>query len=139
MLWKKFYILLSPAISWILFLTLVFILFGGIRDFSLNSNVGFFCFVLIFFIPVSACLLFGNLLRKQELKKNIWCLFAVIPDVSLLYVLTGEWISGLYYLRPLGHTLVGISFVLLHLWFFVFVIYILYRLIRFFYLQLFKK
>jgi hypothetical protein len=43
----------------------------------------------------------------------------------------GEWISGLYYLRSLGHALVGISFVSLYLWFFAFIIYILYRLIRF--------
>jgi hypothetical protein len=134
-LWKKFYIILSPIISWILFLMLVFVLFGGIRDFSLNPRIVFFCFVLIFFIPVSACLLFGNILRKQKLKKNIWSLFAVIQDISLLFLLTGDGISGFYYLRSFGYVLVGISFVLLYVGLFVFIIYVLYQFIRLFYPQ----
>jgi hypothetical protein len=132
MQWNKIYIILSPAISWILFLILAFVLFGGIKDFSLSSRIVFFCFVLIFFIPASACLLFGNILRKQELKKNRWCLFAVIPDVSLLFLLIGDGISGFYYLRSLGYILVGFSFLLLYACFFVFIIYVLYRFIRLF-------
>jgi hypothetical protein len=133
MLWKKFYIILSPIISWILLFILAFVLFGGIEGFSLNSRIVFFCFVFIFFIPVSACLLFGNILRKQKLKKNIWCLFAVIPDISLLFLLTGEGISGFYYLRSFGYVLVGISFILLYVDLFVFIIFISYQFIHFIY------
>jgi hypothetical protein len=130
MLWKKFYIILSPVISWTLLYILTFLLFSGeIGGISVSSVIIGLGVMLVFFIPGFAILLFGNLLRKQELKQNIWCLFAIIPDVSLLYLLTGEWISGLH-LRPLGHILVGISFCVTLSLVFTFVIYILYRLIR---------
>jgi hypothetical protein len=65
---------------------LVFILFGGIRDFSLNSGIVFFCFVLIFFIPVSACLLFGNMLRKQKIKKYMVSLCRNTGRFSIVFV-----------------------------------------------------
>jgi hypothetical protein len=120
----KIYILLSPIIAWGGYILMGYIAFGGIKRVHLSNIMGYSIVTLLFAIPISASILFWRILRKQKLKENIWCLFAMIPNILLLFFLTGEAISGMMYLSYIGYLFVGISSVLLVVWFFALLVYL---------------
>ena len=128
-MFTKLYILLSPILSWSLLLIIAFILFGGIDIpwIIIPNLIIYLVFVIIFFLSASGCLLYYSITRQQGFTKTLLYFFAIVPNVILLLLLTGELMSNISYLTIVNSITSRLTDKLLTFWFFAFITYLFIR------------